>query len=43
MRKAEIVAEIAKKTGVSKAQAEKGLNAFMEVVTEALAKGDRFH
>jgi len=41
MRKAEIVAEIAKKTGVSKAQAEKGLNAFIEVVTEALAKGDK--
>lgn len=41
MVKAEFVAAMAEKTGTTKAQAEKAVNAFTEVVTEALAKGDK--
>ncbi len=41
MNKAELVAAIAQKSNLSKANAKKALDAFLEVVTEALAKGDR--
>ncbi|MBS3905417.1 MAG: HU family DNA-binding protein [Syntrophaceae bacterium] len=41
MTKAELVAAIGKETNVSKASAEKALNAFTATVTKALKKGDR--
>ncbi len=41
MNKAELVAAIAKKSGLSKANAKKALDAFLDTVSEALAKGDR--
>ncbi len=41
MNKAELVAAIAKKSGLSKASAKKALDAFLDTVSEALAKGDR--
>ncbi len=41
MTKGELVAEIAKKAGLSKAAAEKALNAFVETVTGALKKKDK--
>ena len=41
MNKSDLVAAIAAKTGDTKKGAEDSLNAFVSVVTEALAKGDK--
>ena len=41
MRKAELVEAIAAKTGLTKADAARALDATLETVTEALQKGDR--
>jgi DNA-binding protein HU-beta len=41
MNKAELVSSIAEKSNVTKKDAENVLNAFMESVQEALAKGDK--
>ena len=41
MNKAELISAIASKAGISKANAKKALDAFMESVTEALVKGER--
>ena len=41
MNKAELVAAIAAKTGDTKKGAEASVNAFVDVITDALAKGDR--
>ena len=41
MNKAELVAAVAAKTGETKKAAEASVNAFVEVVTEALKKGDK--
>ena len=41
MNKAELIAAIAAKTGETKKSAEASLNAFTEVVSERLTKGDK--
>ncbi|KXG73956.1 HU family DNA-binding protein [Thermotalea metallivorans] len=41
MNKAELVASMAEKSGLTKKDAEAALNAFMKSVEEALAKGDK--
>ncbi len=41
MTKAELVAKIAEKAGLSKKDAEAALNAFMDAVKEALAAGEK--
>ena len=41
MNKTELIAEIAKKSGLSKKDAEKALNAALDTVTEALAAGEK--
>ena len=41
MNKAELIAAIAAKTGDTKKAAEASVNAFVEVVTESLVKGDK--
>ncbi len=41
MNKSELIAAIAAKTGETKKDAEATLNAFVEVVTETLVKGDK--
>ena len=41
MNKAELVAAIAAKTGESKKSAEETVNAFVDVVTEALKGGEK--
>ena len=41
MNKSELIAAIATKTGETKKNAETSLNALIEVVTEALEKGDK--
>ena len=41
MNKSELIAAIAAKTGETKKSAEASVNAFVEVVTEALTKGDK--
>ena len=41
MNKAELVAAIAEKTELSKKDSEKALKAFIEVVTDELAKGEK--
>ena len=41
MNKAELIAAVAAKTGETKKAAEEKLNTFMEVVTDALVKGDK--
>ena len=41
MNKAELVAAIAAKTGETKKAAELAVNAFVQVVTETLKKGDK--
>ena len=41
MNKAELVAAIAAKTGDTKKGAEASVNAFVEVITDARAKGDK--
>lgn len=40
MKKADLVAQIAEKSGLSKADAERALKGFTEVVVEALQNGD---
>ncbi len=41
MTKAELIARAAEKAGVSKKQADRCLRAFVEVIEDALAKGER--
>ena len=41
MTKAEFVGKIAEKTGFTKTDAEKAVNAFLETVTETLKSGDK--
>ena len=41
MNKSDLVAAIAAKTGATKKDAEATLNAFVDVVTESLVKGDK--
>ena len=41
MNKAELIAAIAAKTGETKKDAEAAVNALVEVVTDALVKGDK--
>ena len=41
MNKSELIAAIAAKTGETKKDAEATLNAFVDVVTNALVKGDK--
>ena len=41
MNKSELIAAIATKTGETKKDAEATLNAFVDVVTETLVKGDK--
>jgi DNA-binding protein HU-beta len=41
MTKSDLVAAIAEKAGIRKKDAEAALNAFIEVVTEALKNGDK--
>ena len=41
MTKAELVAKIATKCKLNKAQAERAVNGFVDVVKEAIKKGDR--
>ena len=41
MTKAELIVSIAKETKISKASAEKAVNAFTNSVTKALKKGDK--
>ena len=41
MKKSELVAIMAEKAELKKVDAEKALNAFVDAVTEALAKGDK--
>ena len=41
MNKAELIAAIAAKTGETKKRAESTVNAFVDVVTESLTKGDK--
>ena len=41
MNKAELVTSMAEKSGISKKDCEKALNAFMESVEEALVKGEK--
>ena len=42
MNKTELVASMAEKSQLSKKDAEKALNAFIESVEEGLAKGEKF-
>lgn len=41
MNKAELVTAMADKSGLTKASAEKALNAFTEAVTDSMKKGER--
>ena len=41
MTKAELITKVAQEAGVTKAQAGRCVNAFVEALTEALAKGER--
>ncbi len=41
MNKAELVAAVAAKTGETKKSAEEAVNAFVDVITESLTKGDK--
>ena len=41
MNKSELIAAVAAKTGDTKKNAEASLDAFIEVVTESLVKGDK--
>ena len=41
MNKAELIASMAEKSGLTKKDTEKTLNAFMQSVNEALIKGDK--
>jgi DNA-binding protein HU-beta len=39
--KPEVVAEVATKTGMGKAEAERAVNTFLEILTEALKRGEK--
>ncbi len=41
MNKSDLIAAMAVKTGETKKEAENALNAFVDVITEALVKGDK--
>ena len=41
MNKTELIAEVSKKTGMSKKDAEKAVNATMDAISEAMAAGDK--
>ena len=41
MNKTELIAALTEKTGFTKKDAEKALNAFVDVVTESLTKGEK--
>ncbi len=41
MNKTELIAEVAKRSGLSKKDAEKALNATLDTVTAALSAGDK--
>ena len=41
MNKAELVSAVAEKTGMSKKDSEKAVNAAFDTITEALATGDK--
>lgn len=41
MNKAELVSAVAEKTGMSKKDSEKAVNAALDTITEALAAGDK--
>jgi DNA-binding protein HU-beta len=41
MNKTELIAEVAKKCGSSKKDAEKSVNALVDTITEALCAGDK--
>lgn len=41
MNKMELVAAVAEKSGLTKKDAEKAVNAFVESIEEALGKGDK--
>lgn len=41
MNKSEFIAAVAEKTGMTKVDAQKAVNAFQEVVVEALQKDDK--
>ena len=41
MNKTELIAAVAEKTGLTKKDAEKAVNATMEAITAELAKGDK--
>lgn len=41
MNKTELIAAAAQRSGLSRKDAEKALNAAMETITQALAQGDR--
>jgi DNA-binding protein HU-beta len=41
MNKTELIEKMAEKSGLTKKDSEKGLNSFMEVITEALVSGDK--
>ena len=41
MNKTELIAAITEKTGFTKKDAEKALNAVVDVITESLVKGDK--
>lgn len=41
MNKAELVTAMAEKSGLTKASAEKALNALTETITESMKKGER--
>ena len=41
MNKSELIAALAEKTELSKKDAEKALNAFVDVISGSLAKGDK--
>lgn len=41
MTKVELIAKVAEKTGLKKAEAERAVNATIDALAEALAKGER--
>lgn len=41
MNKGEIISNVAEKAGISKKDAEKSVNAILEVITEALQNGEK--
>ena len=41
MKKTELIAAVAEKTGLTKKDAERAVNATVEAITESLVKGDK--